>query len=318
MRNIQHPPGAGGVKFLPWILTAGFGGVLALAVGEGPVPASRRPLSSRLRWMAVEVQPAPPPSEDLLGRGERLYRWYCLPCHGLEGRGDGPTGERLAVRPRDLTRGIYKLKTSGPGEMPFDEDLYRTITAGIPPSGMPPFAEFDSEERWSLVAFVKSLARDESGVSLFERYPARTRVGGPPRERLGNPSRGRQIYGAVAGCASCHGESARGDGPAAPWLRDSLGRPVRVPDFTRGHVLFLAGSEPEDVYRVLTVGFEGSPMPSFAALPETDRWDLAHFVVSLYAPLGEDEKIFLRRYAEGGKVAAGSGAPAPPAAPDRP
>ncbi len=161
------------------VAALGFAGLLVLAAWETPRLA-RRPSSSRPRWIAVPIEPPPAPPEDLFGRGERLYRWYCIPCHGAEGHGDGPTGERLAVRPRDLTRGVYKLKTSAPGEMPFDEDLYRTITAGIPPSGMPPFAEFDAEERWSLVAFVKTLARDASGVSPFERFPARTPAA-PPR-----------------------------------------------------------------------------------------------------------------------------------------
>lgn len=281
------------------VAAMGFAGLLVLAAWETPRLA-RRPSSSRLRWIAVPTEPPPAPPEDLIGRGERLYRWYCVPCHGAEGHGDGPTGERLAVRPRDLTRGVYKLKTSAPGEMPFDEDLYRTITAGIPPSGMPPFAEFDAEERWSLVAFVKTLARDPSGVSPFERFPARTPAAPSPPSFPGNPARGRRLYGTY-GCASCHGESGRGDGPAAAALRDPFGLPARVPDFALGHLVFLGGPEPEDVFRMLTLGLEGSPMPSFAALPEADRWDLTSFVTSLYAPFDSDERDFLRRYAEGRK-----------------
>jgi cytochrome c oxidase cbb3-type subunit 2 len=277
----------------------GFAGLLILSLTPPPVPSLRLvTASSRLRWAAVPVEPPPAPLETLLAHGERLYRWYCIPCHGPDGHGDGPTGERLAVRPRDLTRGVYKLKTSAPGEMPFDEDLYRTLRAGIPPSGMPPFTDFDGNDLWSLVAYVKSLARKPSGASLFERFPARTKAVVDIPRTPGNPARGRNLFEGIAGCASCHGEKGRGDGPAAPFLRDSSGRPVRVPDFSRGPVIFLAGSEAEDVFRVLTLGFEGSPMPSFAALPEGDRWDLAHFVTSLYVPLEEDERTFLRRYAE--------------------
>ncbi|HXG60072.1 MAG TPA: c-type cytochrome [Planctomycetota bacterium] len=279
---------------------AGFAGLLVLSLTRPDAgPPRLPPASSRPRWSAVPVEPPPAPPAELLPQGERLYRWYCIPCHGPEGRGDGPTGERLVVRPRDLTQGIYKLKTSAPGEMPFDEDLYRTITAGIPPSGMPPFTDFDARDRWSLVAYVKSLARDSSGASLFERFPARTKGIAETPRASGNPQRGHRLYEGLAGCASCHGEKGRGDGPAAPFLRDSAGRPVRVPDFALGFALFLGGSAPEDVFRVLTLGFEGSPMPSFAGLSEQDRWDLAHFVTSLYVPLEEDERAFLRRYAEG-------------------
>ena len=64
-------------------------------------------------------------------------------------------------------------------------------------------------------------------------------------------------------------------------LTDALGRPVPVPDLTRGESAFLAGGRPEDIFRILTIGMAGSPMPSFSALPEGDRWDLAFFVASL-------------------------------------
>jgi mono/diheme cytochrome c family protein len=35
--------------------------------------------------------------------GEDSFRFYCAPCHGLTGRGDGPIGAALRTPPRDLT-----------------------------------------------------------------------------------------------------------------------------------------------------------------------------------------------------------------------
>src|SRR5262245_49565745 len=84
-----------------------------------------------LQWSGVAVPPAPPASTGLLDLGERLYGWNCFPCHGAEGKGDGPQALRQGLHPRDFTRGLFKLKTSPPGEMPFDDDLYRTVTVGI-------------------------------------------------------------------------------------------------------------------------------------------------------------------------------------------
>lgn len=35
--------------------------------------------------------------------GKRMYVNYCAPCHGLDGRGHGPTAAALKVPPSDLT-----------------------------------------------------------------------------------------------------------------------------------------------------------------------------------------------------------------------
>ncbi len=43
------------------------------------------------------------------GRGKRLYEQYCIPCHGLTGRGDGDrvAREHLDPRPRVHADGSY-------------------------------------------------------------------------------------------------------------------------------------------------------------------------------------------------------------------
>jgi mono/diheme cytochrome c family protein len=42
-----------------------------------------------------------PPHED---SGEELYREFCVSCHGVSGKGDGPAAAGLSRRPADLTR----------------------------------------------------------------------------------------------------------------------------------------------------------------------------------------------------------------------
>ncbi|HEX7901861.1 MAG TPA: c-type cytochrome [Planctomycetota bacterium] len=215
-------------------------------------------------WSEVEVPPAPAGLERLAEAGERIFGWHCLPCHGPEGKGDGPHAARLGLRPRDLTRGLFKLKTSPPGQGPFDDDLYRTITAGLPVRYMPAFREpLGPEDRWAVVAFVRTLSRDD---------PPRARVEAP----AGTPDvlRGAGLY--RDGCAACHGRGF--DGP--------------IPDLGRGEVEFLGGARVTDVYRVLTTGLEGSAMPSFASLPANDRRDLAAFVTTLYRPVPAGERLF--------------------------
>ena len=67
------------------------------------------------------------------------------------------------------------------------------------------------------------------------------------------------------------------------------------PDFRRGEVEFKAGSTPRDIFRVLTVGLSGTPMPSFASISERDRWDLANYVATLYGPVHPGEKLYIRK-----------------------
>jgi len=41
--------------------------------------------------------------EDFFHLGVIEYEISCLPCHGVDGRGDGPQGELLDTQPTDLT-----------------------------------------------------------------------------------------------------------------------------------------------------------------------------------------------------------------------
>lgn len=259
------------------------------AAGETHMPAP----SFGRDWIGTAVEPRSIPREGAEERAERIYGWNCMPCHGAEGRGDGPVATRLGLRPRDFTRGAFKLKTSVPGEMPFDDDLARTIQCGFPQGAMPAFHDFNAEELWALVDHVKSLCR--RGIDPFAAYPARTRIEAPAGLGPGDPDRGGRLFRDQVRCSQCHGERGRGDGPSAPTLVDADGTPVRLVDFARGGRAFKAGPRPEDIFRILTTGIEGTAMPSFQSLPIRDRWDLAAYVASLVRPVEAGEALFLDR-----------------------
>lgn len=36
--------------------------------------------------------------------GKTLYMQHCVSCHGVDGKGDGPSAERLSTTPADLTK----------------------------------------------------------------------------------------------------------------------------------------------------------------------------------------------------------------------
>lgn len=222
-----------------------------------------------------------------------------MPCHGADGVGDGPVAKRLGLRPRDFTRGRFKLKTSVPDQMPFDEDLFRSLSVGFPDGAMPAFVDFTGEERWSLVDHVRSLAQrttpEGRAISWFDAYPASTRAPeGDPAGR-GRIDRGRELFRTIAQCSRCHGEQGRGDGPLAAELRDSDDQPQPLPDFAQGQLSFKGGAEGADIFRVLSTGMAGTAMPSFLALSRQDREDLARFVTSLLRPVRPGEGLFLLR-----------------------
>lgn len=258
-------------------------GAILLSAGQERRASSTR---SAEGWSAVRVNERPFKAGERRELAERLYGWNCMPCHGPEGKGDGPVAARLGLRPRDFSRGLFQLKSSHPEEMPFDEDLYRSISAGFPQGAMPPFADFSPEERWALVDHVKALTGPH-----FQVHPARRRVSDAPLRR--DARRGVRLFG--VGCAPCHGAGGRGDGAAAPGLLDADQRPAALPEFVRGELSFKGGARAEDVYRVLTTGLAGTAMPSFASLPERDRGDLAEFVACLQEPARPGEKLYLTR-----------------------
>lgn len=246
------------------------------APGEGPP------------WSAVEIPPQPAATPTLLARGRDLYAQQCALCHGRTGKGDGPVAGTYKTRPRDLTTGKYKLKSTPDGSLPSDADLFRTITAGVKGTAMRPYASLTVEDRWALVAHLKTLAviRDEdeeAPVLLFEARPADPEIPvAPPYPASPEAvSRGKRVY-AAAQCGSCHGPEGRGDGPEAESQVDDWGFPVAPPDLTQGPSRFKRGHAAADVYRTVTTGIPGTPMPALDAYPEGDRWDLAYYVVSLF------------------------------------
>lgn len=270
------------------------GALWSCHAAPAPKPVDREPRPGQ--WSSVPVPPAPR-DPGMLDLGERLYGWNCFPCHGAEGKGDGPLALRQGLHPRDFTRGLFKLKTSAPGEMPFDDDLYRTLTVGIVSGGMPRNEALEAKDRWALVAYVKTLAvhTTPDGVhrNHFEVHPPTRRWTAPKRTEEPEVARGRELFVGRVQCASCHGAGGKGDGPAAPELRDAWDHPVCVPDLTRGELGLKGGSGLDDVFRVLTLGMAGTPMPSFESLSEKDRWDLAAFVRSLFEPISLGERIYL-------------------------
>jgi c(7)-type cytochrome triheme protein len=213
-----------------------------------------------------------PTSPGLVTEGARLYQLACAVCHGTKGDGKGPFASALTVKPRDLTRGSYRFRSTPSGTLATDWDLFRTITIGVPETLMPAFSGLTVDERLALVAFVKSL----SPRFAAEPKPEPVTIPARPAFTAATVARGKELYAGI--CVGCHGEKADGKGAAAPALRDEGGDLVPPFDFTSGRPA-KSGGTPEDIYRVLVTGIEGTPMGPFGAgSPPDDNWALVSYL----------------------------------------
>ncbi len=162
--------------------------------------------------------------------GAELFRVNCAGCHGAEGRGNGPGAQFFDVRPRDLTVGKYKYKSTVVGNLPHDGDLYRTLVRGLPGSDMPAWRELNEQQLWLLVDYVKSLYEGDASKSFNNKeltVPSSTQRfdSSPDKER----ARGRAVY-LGAQCANCHGVEGRADGSGWADTTSEFGNVVRPRD----------------------------------------------------------------------------------------
>jgi mono/diheme cytochrome c family protein len=245
-------------------------------------PSEDRALAEALQVTRTELQQL----DDRRRAGERarlrhegqpLFGKYCATCHGERGDGKGPSARFTHVPPRDFTRGTYKFRMSPAGAPPSFEDLVRTISVGVRGTHMPGWrGRLTRAQIETLARYLTTL----SDVFWTDAAPPPPLVI-PPETPYDSASiaRGKLLFKTMQ-CATCHGVEGDGRGPAAATLRDDWGEPIRPADFTAGQLK--GGCCGPEIFRAISTGLAGAPMPSFAGATDTQqRWDLAHYVLSL-------------------------------------
>ena len=218
-----------------------------------------------------------PQSEDLVAHGKEVFEEHCSGCHGTKGDGNGPAATFLFPRPRNFTIGVFKFRTTPSGSLPTDGDLFRTITRGVRWTAMPTWHEIPDKDRLAVITYIKTLSKRWTE----EKPEPPVVLPTPPPATPELLARGKQLY-TKAKCWECHGDTGRGDGPSADQLKDDFKFPIRPADFTKGQ--FKGGSNVTDVYRTMTLGLDGAPMPSFAdSMSDEERWAISYFVLSFSA-----------------------------------
>ncbi len=123
----------------------------------------------------AEVKP-PSSTPKLVALGKQIYAQQCVACHGIGARGDGEAAYLLYPKPRDFVAARYRLVSTW-DRVPTDQDLFDTISRGMPGSAMPSWEHLATEQRWGLVYYIKSLAEKPIKIRA-QKMPAADGSGG--------------------------------------------------------------------------------------------------------------------------------------------
>ena len=265
------------MKTGPWIVLL----VVGLAVVGGAV-----------WWVVTSNRQAGP-----LSRGQVLYEKNCAVCHGVPGDGKGEAAYLLQPKPRNFRAGKFRLVTAQNLE-PTREDVFRTVTNGMPGTAMPSWLPLPESDRWALADHVLKLHRDgwyDKGISLgystaeAEKYAVEMTDPGPPISIPPEPpvtsiglKEGRELYRTA--CANCHGEA--GEGRRDPAWRTAEGFPTWSRNLRQG--VFKAGRDGKQMYVMFSTGLPGTPMPQQSFPPE-QTWRVVQYVQSLSDPAAQEQ-----------------------------
>jgi cytochrome c oxidase cbb3-type subunit 2 len=207
--------------------------------------------------------------------GEGIYLENCAACHGQKGDGKGPEAARLMTKPRDFTTGNYKFRSTPSGSLPLDEDIFKSISRGVRTTSMLPQLHLSVNERWIMVEYLKGFSQRFK----TEKRPVPIAIPDKPSPDGALFSLGKTMY-AEAGCSQCHGEDGQGNGPSANELKDESGKSIRPTNLTLRP--FKSGQNAEDLYRTISTGLNGTPMPSYGdVLSVKQRWGLVFYILSI-------------------------------------
>jgi mono/diheme cytochrome c family protein len=222
------------------LLLALSGCSFSLAEDITPPPGSQvqQNMPSQPTEASGPVYPILPPDP---AQGVSIYAEKCAPCHGSSGMGNGPNASKLTVPVAQI--GSPELaRQASPSEW------FNIVTQGNMERFMPGFTSLNDRQRWDVVAYAFSLSVSPETLT-----------------------QGAQLY--QENCAECHGETGKGDGPAAAGFATPPG------DFT--DQVFLAYKTTAAFYTAIQNGMPPA-MPAYAnQLTDAQSWDLAEYLRSL-------------------------------------
>ena len=90
-----------------------------------------------------------PYGAEMAPDGDKLFQTNCQTCHGAQGHGDGPAGESLDPRPKNLA--AFQPTVD-------DDYLFWRISEGKPGTSMVAWKGVLTDDQiWKIVAFIRTL-----------------------------------------------------------------------------------------------------------------------------------------------------------------
>ena len=131
------------------------------------------------RGIPITIPPEPPDTPDSQAAGKKVYtQMGCFNCHGVEGRGNGPSANTLVddwgfpIQPANLSTGHYK-----DGDQNWE--IYKDFMTGLNGTPMPSYADsMTPAQAWDLVHYIKTLVtpgplfRLEPSLEQYEKAVA--------------------------------------------------------------------------------------------------------------------------------------------------
>lgn len=242
-----------------------------------------------------------PKDEATLAQGKKVYETYCTGCHGVQGDGKGPASRFLNPKPRNFMEADFRFRSTPSGDLPTDEDMYRTLTEGLKGSSMPSWRLLSETDRRAVITYLKLFAPEKWKEG---HGPVTSVTDDPfgPSQIESAIKKGETAYHGMAMCYSCHAayipaakineaRKSYGMGPVKAFRKD-LGAPKTMttsdgsvivpPDFTWNRLK--RGTDLQTLYHIVGNGISGTPMPTWkGVLPEEDLWGIVYYVQSLAA-----------------------------------
>jgi mono/diheme cytochrome c family protein len=99
---------------------------------------------------------------EAMERGQGQFDVFCAPCHGYDGRGNGPVHQRAEdigspswLPPTNIHDGYVVIQPHG--------QLFNTISHGI--RSMPAYrAQIEEDDRWAIVLYLRALQRSQMAL----------------------------------------------------------------------------------------------------------------------------------------------------------
>jgi mono/diheme cytochrome c family protein len=130
-------------KYLLFVLILGALVLAACGGGASDQPAALEPVPAEYAGMTN------PLGDDAATEGAKVFKVNCEACHGPQGHGDGPTGQVLDPKPKNLPDLAAQVG---------DDFLFWRVATGKPGTSMAPWKGILTDEQiWQTVAFIRTL-----------------------------------------------------------------------------------------------------------------------------------------------------------------